>query len=364
MAGQRNTLCWRLAFRSSNSMSNPTLRQIATACGVSVSTVSRDFNGHPSIPAATRRKIERKARSMGWRPNPLASAYMAHLRSTQQPRHQANLAFLISFNDRHRFADLPGYHKHVFEGSRERALALGYSLEPVWLHSVDFKMDRLDTMLRTRGILGLVVHGGNLGPAVFEGFDWSNYALATWGFGMTEPHMHRAAHNLADGMQMMLPRLRAYGYRRVALVISQYLDQLQDHASLAYYLYGQHMAGEPARVMTYACKQPGKVARIEAWLREHRPDAVIGDDDVRVAMERLPAKLARGMAFISVNWDEGMPEYGGLDHRPRLIGSNVLDLLAGQIIRNERGIPASPKLLLNEGRWVDGPSVPDLANGR
>ena len=59
------------------SRASVTLRDIAEASGVSLSTVSRVLNNAPSrvpIPPGTRQRIESEARRLGYRPNPFARA--------------------------------------------------------------------------------------------------------------------------------------------------------------------------------------------------------------------------------------------------------------------------------------------------
>ena len=50
----------------------PTLRDIAVACGVDVSTVSRALNGDSRVREATRKRISQQARLMGYQPNQAA----------------------------------------------------------------------------------------------------------------------------------------------------------------------------------------------------------------------------------------------------------------------------------------------------
>ncbi|MFH1496575.1 MAG: helix-turn-helix domain-containing protein, partial [Verrucomicrobiota bacterium] len=83
----------------------PTTREIAAACGCSQPTVSYALNNHPKIPAETRARVLRVARSLGWRPNAFASAYMAHLRTRREPSFQAALAFLIANRESGRIED-------------------------------------------------------------------------------------------------------------------------------------------------------------------------------------------------------------------------------------------------------------------
>ena len=51
-----------------------TIKDVARCCGLSISTVSKVFNGYPDISEATRRQVMDAAREIGYRPNALARA--------------------------------------------------------------------------------------------------------------------------------------------------------------------------------------------------------------------------------------------------------------------------------------------------
>ena len=51
-----------------------TIKDVARSCGLSISTVSKVFNGYPDISEATRRQVMETAREIGYRPNALARA--------------------------------------------------------------------------------------------------------------------------------------------------------------------------------------------------------------------------------------------------------------------------------------------------
>jgi len=55
---------------SDDSKKIPTVRLIAETCGYSRSSVSLALRGDPRLPEATREKILRVARELGYRPNP------------------------------------------------------------------------------------------------------------------------------------------------------------------------------------------------------------------------------------------------------------------------------------------------------
>ena len=51
-----------------------TIKDVARNCGLSISTVSKVFNGYPDISDTTRRQVMEAAREIGYRPNALARA--------------------------------------------------------------------------------------------------------------------------------------------------------------------------------------------------------------------------------------------------------------------------------------------------
>lgn len=51
-----------------------TIKDVARSCGLSISTVSKVFNGYPDISEATRHQVMEAAREIGYRPNALARA--------------------------------------------------------------------------------------------------------------------------------------------------------------------------------------------------------------------------------------------------------------------------------------------------
>lgn len=337
-------------------MKTPTLRKIAEACKVNVSTVSRALNNSSKIAPETRVQILRRARELGWKPNPLASAYMSHLRSTREPTHQGNLAFLVAFRELWNPESLPDYHKQVFAGAKARAESQGFSLEAIWLREVNFDMQRLSRLLRNRGVMGVILHGGDLKDEEFARFDWPSFALATWGFSIQSPRIHRAAHHMAHGMRLALTKIRTLGYSRIALAIAERQDELTDHAALSCFYDQQKPVSRLIKI--YDGYTLEKQKRLQQWIHKVNPDVILGDEAVWGAIGGMKLRVPEDLAFVSPHWSAEWPDVAGIDHLPYVIGTNVVDLVTGQIIRNERGIPSIPKILFHEGVWRDGRSLP------
>lgn len=48
--------------------------------------------------------------------------------------------------------------------------------------------------------------------------------------------------------------------------------------------------------------------------------------------------------------------FAGMDENNVTVGALVCDLVVNQLMRNERGLPNEPKIILVNGRWRDGKS--------
>jgi LacI family transcriptional regulator len=284
---------------------------------------------------------------------------MAHLRSTKPPAYRATLAYLIPYPDTELYVD---YFKLHSKGAKARAQELGYSLETIWLKDLDYDMGRLDKFLKARGIPGLILNGESLAPDAFAGFDWSNFAVASWGFSFDQPMLHRTGYHYMQGMRLLLSKLEKLGYRRIAMVISEDHDQNSDHTILPVFNYEERHRSRGKWMKSYPLKSwhsnRGERRKIQAWLRENRPEVVIGETITWEAIEEMKWKVPADIAFVSPNWSAVWPDIGGVDHLPEVIGANSVELVADQLTRNERGVPKHPKLILNEGQWRDGASVP------
>lgn len=342
-------------------MKNPTLREIAAACSVNVSTVSRSFNNHPGVSAATRKRVRKQAEKMGWRPNPLASAYIAHVRSTKPPTIQAAIAWL-NFSPGGTVEELPQYQQLLVQGAKRRALSLGYALDVISMNGIRFDAARLQKILLHRGIPGVVMRGSDFTDSSLGGFDWRPFAVACCGSCSKAGGAHQAVCNKLSGMHMMLRQIRQRGYRDIALVLSPVQDILSDFMFFSAFHYEEHRCSKGETLRSFAIHQgipPAKmVAETARWLQKYKPEVVIGDEVVWEAINKLKWKVPETIAFVSPFWSSTWPHVSGLDQCPENISANAIDLVATQLMHNERGLPETPNILLGEGCWRDGDSCP------
>jgi LacI family transcriptional regulator len=52
-----------------------------------------------------------------------------------------------------------------------------------------------------------------------------------------------------------------------------------------------------------------------------------------------------------------MEEWSGMNQKNELVGSSAIDLLVGQLHRNETGTPDFPKCVMIESQWISGKTL-------
>jgi DNA-binding LacI/PurR family transcriptional regulator len=97
----------------------------------------------------------------------------------------------------------------------------------------------------------------------------------------------------------------------------------------------------------------------QAWFARHRPDAIIGVvHPVREWLARGGIESPRDIGLVSLDWDEESGDaFAAVDQNALATGAAAVDLVLGQMRRNERGIPAIPQTVLVDCRWRPGGSV-------
>lgn len=338
-------------------MASPTIKSIAEAARVSVATVSLALRNHPRISRETIDRIHGIAHRLGYRPNPLVTALMTHVRATSATRNEAvaTLAFVNAYTEKDPLKVSPSFALN-YKGAVDRAQQLGYRLDVFWAKEPGMTARRLTNILLARGIYGILVgplpHGkGHLSLL------WPNFSASSIGYSMWRPHLHRAVSHHAHAMSLALRKLGRLGYRRIGLAMSPNFNERVDHHWLANFLFHQFYLPEKARVPPLI-DETNNMQNFPKWFKEHRPDAVISPHISGYEwLVKLKVNVPNEIGFAHLDLEPSGMTLSGINQRPELVGAAALDLLINQLNRNERGIPADPKLVLIESTWVDGSST-------
>jgi len=334
--------------------SGPSLRSIAQRAGVSVAAVSMALRNHPRIPAATRTRLQQLALDLGWKPNPLLAEAMSAIRSGQPVTERVTLAWVTAHPRRDGWKRFP-FFRRVQEGAVARAMAAGYHLEHFWLGDADGHAARLSDIIATRGITGVMI--APLPAPDAMALDWSQFSAVAIAYTLTAPRLHRASDNHVASARTAVRALAAGGHRRIGLALSREHDRRVMGLWTAGYLLQMFDDGRSDAASIHKPARLEETAFLD-WFGRNKLDAVVGADAcilnwLRASGRRVP----KDASYADLDVDKPDGTIAGIVQDAEGIGSAALDMLAGQLLRHERGIPDRPKLILIESKWCNGASA-------
>jgi LacI family transcriptional regulator len=334
--------------------SQPTIRSLARALGLSHTTVSDALRGRGRVDPTTVQRVKRAAREAGYRRNPLAAAVMSELRRSRGGTFRGVLAALDLVEPQRR--DPHGvFHSELVAGGRARAIELGFKLEEFVVRD-GITVPRLDSILQSRGIHGVVLLPSWFAPNWSE-LKWSNYAAVYTDYLIERPALHCVCCNHYRSMMAVLTRLVERGYRRPGLYIEHGRDERTQHRFSSAFRSFQETHGGIETVPMLVVEER-RQRDFDAWFKQYRPDVVLSHfTDVINWMEAAGAHVPQTHGFASLNVLYRARPCAGLDQQPRELGARAVELVIAQLQRNELGVPAWPMTTTVPAHWVEGPTV-------
>lgn len=329
-----------------DSLPRPTQKDIATALGVDISTVSKALKNHPAVAAATRQKVRAQATALGYRPDPLLSA-LARRRATRR-QGGAALGWIYNHGRDAALQRFAAYHDYL-RGGRARATELGYTINEFWVGPGALTEARLAGILRARGITGVVV-APQARPGGVLRLPWERLAAVAIGYTLAEPALHVVTNDHFQTMTALVDTLAARGRRRLGVYLWEEDDRrVRGRAGSAFAAWR-----ELRRIPLLAYEKPS-ADELVAWTRRHRLDAVITREPraaAWLAAAGLPTPDRILLASYALDTDQPGP---GMDHQNTAIGAAAVDWVTRQVERGETGLPSLPSRLLLLGRWREPP---------
>jgi DNA-binding LacI/PurR family transcriptional regulator len=339
-------------------MARVLLRDIAKLAGVSHVAVSLALRNHPDIGKATRLRIHKIARKLGYRPDPMLRALAEYRRSSKVPHFQGTIAWI---NYHPEPADL---EKHLQfrlyrEGAEARARELGYQFAVFTPTADQMSSAKLKKVLYHRNIQALLLPPQPGHHAELD-FDFSNFSAVTFGFSLKSPQLHLVTNRHFHASRLAVEKLWSQGYRRIGHVIGYDMNERTEWAHVGGYLTAPEIFSNgiklPPFILTGAKSQR---RRLLPWLRRYRPEVILTENHfIKVDLEKLGFRVPRDIALATLVADPRSREFAGIDQNGFEIGRLAVETVVGMLYRNETGVPAIPYRILVEGRWQPGRSVP------
>lgn len=337
------------------------MRDIGARAGVHYSTVSLALRNNPTIPEHTRIRIQELAREMGFQPDPVLARLAVYRQSNQAISYRSTLAIITERQS----VDAWRQHRigqRYYQGITERANELGYEVESFRLAKAAISAQRLRRILITRNISGILVaplfrsHG-------HLSFDWSGFSAVTMGFSLAKPALHRVAMHHYRSVRELIKNLRRLGHRRIAFSFHSGDDERLDHAWSAALLVER--LRRPREEILYYDTKAFSPESFGEFLAEHRPTVVAGTlADLLRHIQQAGYQVPDEISFVNMTLSEEDGTVAGMFEDSKHIGALATDLLVSMILRNEKGVPALPHIMLVEGKWIEGQTIRAVSSTR
>jgi len=337
------------------------MQDVAKAAGVSKNTVSLALRNSPEIPPKTRGRIAQLAKRMGYRKNPTVAHLMAQLRSNAPGGYKATLAIINAHQDRNAFTTHPTIPIYV-KGCRRRATQSGYSLDEFWLHEEGLDGTKLNRILRSRNIRGVIVAGLMKDNYLPERFltTWNKYPCVVTGVRTRDPALPFACtdhHILA--MRAVENALRL-GYRRPGLVLDGTIDRLVEFRFTSGYLTALKQLPDSNRLNPFYQVDEARIepTLFEQWYRNERPDVILTlYHEVQRWLGSMNLTSPKDVGLIQLEWRSDHPHWAGVCQHNDIVGEVAVEMLISMIHHNENGISPFPRATLIGSTWIDGSTV-------
>lgn len=347
------------------------MNDVALAVGVHPTTVSLALRSHPSIPLGTRTRILNAVREIGYIRDPLLDAFNYHRCSKHTSKQSPSIAFVADANSSPFFGGL-SYHPLVYDGVRAVADPQHLSLEVFSLGINGLTPSRLNTILTSRGITGILLSTFTLATQEIE-LDWGNFSTVKIESHHLLPQIDVVSNDQCQAARLCMRKLRQQGYRRIGLATA--LDdesRLLDNFSTGVLVEQAEMpVGECVQPLLFKRTDVTEIAnRLASWVKENDVDVIMTnwneffrqaawstDEGIRLPTNP-PLHIPRDVAFASLDAPPDRPYIAGIVQNHRLVGMRAMEHLEVLVKTYQRGAPKNPSGTYVPGYWRDGATVP------
>lgn len=331
----------------------PSINTLARALGLSRTTISDALRGKGRVSPITVRRVRQAATAAGYRPNPLVATVLGAIHHARKFTVRGELAMVDIHEPNHPHGPFP---RELIAGAKLRAAEMGFSITEFAVGPERLPWSRLDSILQSRGTHGVIVL-----PAWFaadlSALDWSRYAGIYTDYVTTGPEPHSVCPDHYGSMCALLTLLACRGYRRPGLLLERQRDERigrrQSAAFRAFQIENDRSDSVPPLIAPDYRQLETEFA---PWFRQYRPDVVLSHfPETREWIAACPPTGPAGFVLLNV-LHKTFP-CAALDLQPRILGARAVEMVVGQILRNEFGVPSWPSRTTVQARWIEGPTV-------
>lgn len=335
----------------------PTLKDVAMACGLHHSTVSRSLRDSPLIPKATRDKVKRAAAKLGYQADPFLSA-LANRRNAFRPGAAlANLAWVTNFETRDGWKDST-HNLGFFQGCCDRAKDDGCNLDVIW--TGDRKQSGIESLLVARGVQGVILAPAPSGATEVP-INSDHFHCVTLGMSYKRHGVIQICHDHYHSVFTLVHQLVAEGFRRPIFYATRETDQNVDYLMSHGFRYGVESSGLKVSPSPAYISWESTSADLAQIIVKDQPDVAIVHyrnwKGLEKALNALDCSIPGDLSVAVITLPDEEKVVGGVMENSHLMGCLAVDTLINLIIKGGGGNITTPRRLMVDGTIVKGTTI-------
>lgn len=328
------------------------IRDIANQLGVHHTTVSLALRDSPLLKRATKEKIQTLAQELGYRPDPMLSALSAYRQSKRPAAFHGVLGWIHSWPSLKQQLEVPTYRDY-FEGARNHAERLGYSLREFWVIEPGMTPAKLQRILRARNVQGLLISPQPVSRTDL-GLNFDEVCAVAFGYSMQPAILHLVTSRHDQVIDLLLENIYRLGYRRPGFCVAMPSDSGNNNLWAAKWA---HFLSEHPEVTPIPRLSDDGTKSLSKWLRQYKPDVLVGFSHLLPIIESMGYRVPEDIGLASLAVDRRDPRISGIDQNDTIIGRAAIDVLVGIMHRGQKGPPDVPIRTLVDGNWFEGETL-------
>jgi len=340
---------------SSSSRVHVRIKDIAKQMGLSVSAVSYALRNSPEVSKATREKVQRVAKEMGYVPSPAMGALAEYRRSIRSAESEGfrTLAYVHTY-----FPETwrgRGNRRALLEALEERAQELGYRLEVFAAGQTRASMKKCSRILYNRGIQGVF-----LAPHLYKDedgaeleLDWEHFAAISVLNEQPSRATHLVMPSWVRNREILLEKIMQAGVDRVGVYTTINVKSWSGEIS---HTFSPHRNAKGKEIQTI----PPLVTDFYdnetfiSWFRLWKPQLIVTNlENVPSLLEEEGLQVPEDVGVVFLDSVQ-IETRTAVDVLPREVARTAVSLM-NDLIRNQNlGIPEHPYRLMVPGKWQWG----------
>lgn len=330
--------------------------------GVSSGTVSLALRNHLRIRPEVRERIQRIADEAGYKANPLVANLLAQLRASKTTAFQSTLGLLYIGSEPGLLGKVPTFQSWV-KGCRDRASALGHAVDEFSLFELGLSPGRLARILYTRNIQGVVVIGPfekNVIPPEMDPI-WERTAAVVIGVRPARPALTFVSNDQFTTVTAAVNEVARLGYQRPGLCLHPDVDDWVENRFVGGFKAAQGKLAARNRLPVFgyqsSAEDPKAEARFRSWVKTHRPDVILTvHKEIKSWLTPMGVGVPKDIGLVHLDKTDDVA-WAGIRQNSELVGRAAVDMVIGQLHRNEYGVPPFQKCMFISGSWAPGPTL-------